>query len=83
MALQLHVDGVLVEGRGGVAQRPQQPAGGVAVASGPGAERVQPGAVRGGDMAARYACVRDVELDGRFGVFWSDRHVQHSVAGRV
>ena len=48
---------------------PQPPARGGAVASGPRTERMQPGAVRGGDLARRGGCARARGVDVRFVLF--------------
>ena len=67
VALQLHVDGALGEGRDGQRERPERLAGVGPVASGPRAVRVHPGAVSGGDLAARDA---RAQLGRRMALFW-------------
>ena len=59
-------------------EQPEQPPRGGSVASGPGPERMQPGAVGGSDLAARGACAREVGVDGRYGHFGAIGHVGDS-----
>ena len=59
--------------------RPERSARGGSVASGPGAERVQPGTGRGGHLAARGGLARDVGVDCDSGPIRVDRDVQRDV----
>ena len=83
VALQLHVDGALGEGRDGQRERPERLAGVGPVASGPRAGRMLPEAVGGGDLEARDARVRTGGVECRFGHFCADRDVGGHGVGRV